>query len=1250
MALSSQRQRFSIFVSPRNEDFLFYEKVDKQRVKEAIPEYGTPHPDYRKYPNHFFAQAVQADEDGQIYYYYYAAKRESQDDYNWEHTTVDYKTLTYDMVERTYVLLRSEYDDDAPALGTAMPITDEDPFEESDGYILVARKQDRIGDAGRRSTKIGDKELDSMFVLVRRVYLKRSPITTSTYDKATGAHIFRTTNLVHKDEIPAGGDATIAELMADPDNAYWEVDEETGSHTQVEQVSEEWYYVVSVVNGDASKRRVFLYVTPDKRDYIFYELVDRKDESDLPAKDIAFGDPHDEFSNHKFVAAVPNDSAGDFYRHYYAADRLTQDTYNWAHTTSNIGGARYDAVERTYVIPRADYSESSPALATPMPVTAQDPFDVSDDYILVNRRKQELTGDLSELSSIYVLETREYIKRVALTQTSYNDNTGYHTFRETELWHKDEVPTGQTNTISYLMANTDDDFWLVDPDTGAHKVVEQVSAEWYTVTSVFKGDENERRVFVYTSPDQRDYIFYELVDRKDEKVEPQNLPAFGTPHPTYTNHVFIAATPADSIGDFYRFYYAAPRLEQEVHNWAYASADLGSNRYQAVERTFLLTRDGYDEESPAIASSMPISASDPFEVADDYILISRTQQPVRGDLAELDSIFVLDVRRYIKRAPLTTVNYNETEGVNRFTTTQLWHKNEIPTGATAPMISLVADTGNAYWSVDNDGGEYKEVQQVSSEWFAVSLITKADNNDRRVFIYVTPNQNDFIFYEIVDRKNESEEPANLPAYGTRHPEYLDHKFVAAVPADAKGDRYRMYYAATRANQDEYNWDYATADLGGNKYDVVERTYVVPRNTYDDSTPALNTAMPVTAGDPFDSADGYILLSREQDQLSGGDEELRSLFILDRRTYIKRVPLTSSVFDEQFGKILTNTITIKHRSENPEDLAHSLNSRGYITEVRQLSADWFSVEEKQVMNVDDGSLVRAFFTTEVFSWPTVLAGFDKDMWELRGRGDNGEKEFTQVIYPVYSKNAYTGPTYTKVEIFWSNKPFDVKPDKPMIAKTIDVILPTTRYQASASLHTRQRFQGYTGYGGGKYVYTTWNKSAAATNYTDWPDKLIASDDQRPYRGGYLRQRTTVYHPDKGIPFGEYNDIDTTTTYTGDGGPSNTARVYGDSAQRQRARDYIDAYYAQAHIGEDKKPKSEWMETAITTLISFNLIAKDQKCINWATWDTYLDGQANSLQFAFRGDIIGTAACSYSGDVWTELPYWDDSSVVTRTGLG
>ena len=117
MPLSPQRQRHTIYVSPRNEDFLFYEIQDAQRVQQGIPEYGSPHPDYKKFPNHVFAQAMQADEEGQAYYYYYAAERSFQDEYNFEHFTVDYQSATYDKVERSYVTLRSKYDEDAPRTG-----------------------------------------------------------------------------------------------------------------------------------------------------------------------------------------------------------------------------------------------------------------------------------------------------------------------------------------------------------------------------------------------------------------------------------------------------------------------------------------------------------------------------------------------------------------------------------------------------------------------------------------------------------------------------------------------------------------------------------------------------------------------------------------------------------------------------------------------------------------------------------------------------------------------------------------------------------------------------------------------------------------------------------------------------------------------------------------------------------------------------------------------------------------------------
>ena len=967
MPLSSQRQRFSIFVSPRNEDFLFYEKVDKQRVLEEIPEYGDPHPDYRKYPNHFFAKAIQADEEGQVYHYYYAAKRENQDEYNWEHTTVDHKQLTYDQVERTYVTLRSEYDEDSPALGSAMPLTDSDPFDKTDNYVLIRREQVRVGESSKQSLQSGATEIDTMFVIERRIYLKRAPITTTAYDKQTGAHIFTTTNLVHRDETPEGSSLTVAGLIADSSNPFWDVDEETGSHKVIEQVSEEWYYVSSVQNGEANERRVFVYLTPNQKDYLFYELIDRKNEKAEPTNLPAFGELHPEFTKHKFVAATPNDSTGDFYRYYYASDRLTQNSYNWVHATTDLGGTKYATVQRSYVTPRTTYSESSPALATPMPVTAEDPFTASDAYILLNRQKQPLPSDISELDSVYVSEERTYIKRTPITQTSYDDATGYHTFRQTEIVHTSEPPSGQQNTISYLVANTDADFWAVDLETGAHKVVEQLSSEWYAVTSIFDGDKNDKRVFTYVSPDQNDFIFYELVDRKDETDEPENLPSYGDSHPTYTSHKFVAATPADGAGDFYRYYYAAPRLNQNAYNWNFTSTDIGNTRYDAVERASLVERSAYLDETPAQASPMPISASDPFSAADDYVLVSREKRDLSGDLAELSSLFVLDVRTYTQRAPLTTASYSKSTGYHTFNTTEIWYKNEIPTGQTRTISALVADTSDPFWVVDEVTGAHREVQQLSSDWYAVSSVSIGEANDRRVFTYVSPDQNDFIFYEVIDRKDEKGEPENLPAYGTSHPTYTSHKFVAATPADPTGDFYRYYYAAPRLNQNAYNWNFTSTDIGNTRYDAVERASLVERSAYLDETPAQASPMPISASDPFSAADNYVLVSREKRDLSGDLAELSSLFVLDVRTYTQRAPLTTASYSKSTGYHTFNTTEIWYKNEIPTGQTRTISAlvadtsdpfwvvdevTGAHREVQQLSSDWYAVSSVSIGEAND----------------------------------------------------------------------------------------------------------------------------------------------------------------------------------------------------------------------------------------------------------------------------------------------------------
>jgi len=103
-----QRQHVLSFVSPDVRDILFYETHDTQRIGTDIPEYGTRHPDKKKWPHHVLIHAAQDSDDGQLYRFYYAADRQDQDIYNYE--LRDGEELT-----RTYIIRREDYPSKLPA-------------------------------------------------------------------------------------------------------------------------------------------------------------------------------------------------------------------------------------------------------------------------------------------------------------------------------------------------------------------------------------------------------------------------------------------------------------------------------------------------------------------------------------------------------------------------------------------------------------------------------------------------------------------------------------------------------------------------------------------------------------------------------------------------------------------------------------------------------------------------------------------------------------------------------------------------------------------------------------------------------------------------------------------------------------------------------------------------------------------------------------------------------------------------------
>lgn len=150
------RQDARVFPTPLIGDVLFSEIRDCTRI--TIPEYGTPHYNTEKWPNHklVFVKQVEADQREGIFEFFYAADRENQDLYNRTEAIRKIEGRDFRTITRTYVTPRSGYDSSTPPFGSLDP--------EDSGFVLYDREQGRIG----------QQELDSLYVIEARNYVEAS--------------------------------------------------------------------------------------------------------------------------------------------------------------------------------------------------------------------------------------------------------------------------------------------------------------------------------------------------------------------------------------------------------------------------------------------------------------------------------------------------------------------------------------------------------------------------------------------------------------------------------------------------------------------------------------------------------------------------------------------------------------------------------------------------------------------------------------------------------------------------------------------------------------------------------------------------------------------------------------------------------------------------------------------------------------------------------------------------------------------
>jgi len=333
---------------------------------------------------------------------------------------------------------------------------------------------------------------------------------------------------------------------------------------------------------------------------------------------------------------------------------------------------------------------------------------------------------------------------------------------------------------------------------------------------------------------------------------------------------------------------------------------------------------------------------------------------------------------------------------------------------------------------------------------------------------------------------------------------------------------------------------------------------------------------------------YVLFEKKQTR--SGDETLDSLYVVEQHVYVKRVTIVSVDSDKQFpyndynesgnpygGLISKETLYYKNEvvyatvdfSDAEEDTAgiqttgnrilavydsdaakkkaeyvftnknavyqmpHStpntynfwgVDKHGIMREGKQLSENWYALSERQLVLKDSDGLVAEYFTNQNMGWPAVFSNLFSTVWSRRDGGSHTN------VYPVYKREAYNGPTKTKVQLYWQKAPFSeptaedgsntalclLKPMEPM---EMEFVTPNWRVKTKPCLHNNVTVTYTNGTEDPVWNYGGYKATWKPTNYIDWchpaggsaSDTIVISDSQEAFRGGYLRTKVTAYKP-------------------------------------------------------------------------------------------------------------------------------------------
>jgi hypothetical protein len=240
------------------------------------------------------------------------------------------------------------------------------------------------------------------------------------------------------------------------------------------------------MNPTPHRQRVVIFPTPNVDDLLFYELVDnhRVGEKNVPDYGTAHPDTT-KWPNHRLIHIKAHDDQGKMWRYYYAADQLEQDDDNWSHSQADIGGTRFDAVSRDYLVRRSEYNPESPAQGAAMPNVPTSKF--TGTYVLAERSQIQINDEV--LAGLYVVDRRSYVEKTQLVGIMVNEVDNESNRSTLDYYFRGEIVTGST-TVEDLFDDPSNTYWDAYTATDGGKTTyyrregKQRTSNWFTIETV----------------------------------------------------------------------------------------------------------------------------------------------------------------------------------------------------------------------------------------------------------------------------------------------------------------------------------------------------------------------------------------------------------------------------------------------------------------------------------------------------------------------------------------------------------------------------------------------------------------------------------------------------------------------------------------------------------------------------------------------------------------------------------------------